>query len=275
MSWAVHAMSSASPDLTDESMEALKQSIATHGQLVPIVLWRGDVIDGRKRLACCEALGLEPVTVTLADEVDAAAHAGALNLLRTHYTPSQLAMYASHLATVTQADGRRIREERAGANLPKLPRGLTRAEAAAMVGVSHTAIRDAKRVRRDGAPELIEAVERGDLTLSAAGKIIERVPYHEQPAIAARVCSEKVGKKNMPAKVLGLAKPRMAKAKPMTDVLTRLFDELENGTRILADYLEVPLPDDVATQQDWLASLDRILPPLRRMRRRLQGGRDE
>lgn len=274
MTFAVHAMSSASPDLTDDTMTALRESIASIGQLVPIVMWRGEVIDGRKRLACCEALGIEPQTVTLGDEVDALDHAGALNLLRTHYTISQRAMYASRLATLQRGEVGQHRP-RGDAGIPGSPIIPTVKEAAAMVGVHHTSVATAKRVRRIAAPELVDAVERGDLTLDAAEKIAERVPLAEQPSIAARVCSEKVGKRNMPAKVLGLAKPRIAKAKPIAEVLTRLFDELENGTRILSDHLDAPLPD-VATQEDWAASLDRILPPLRRMRRRLmQGGRDE
>jgi len=257
-------MSSASPDLADDTMTALRESIATLGQLVPIVMWCGQVIDGRKRLACCEVLGIEPVTVTLADESNAAEHAGALNLLRTHYTPSQRATYAGRLATLKSGG-----EYRSASNLKSPALSLT--EAASMMGVSVSAALQARRVQRKAAPELVSAVERGDLTLSAAEKIADRVPIAEQPAIAARVCSEKVGKKNMPAKVLGFAKARAPKPKPVADILSRLFIQVEDCTRILADHLDAPLPD-AATQEDWLASLDRILPPLRQMRRRLQGG---
>jgi ParB-like chromosome segregation protein Spo0J len=49
------------PDLTDEEYEALKRSIAEHGQVYPILVdQNGQVIDGRHRLRACIELGLRP-----------------------------------------------------------------------------------------------------------------------------------------------------------------------------------------------------------------------
>lgn len=63
----IGAVSAASPDMSDAEMEALKESIAKLGQLEPIWVQKGVVIDGRKRLAACRALGLEPNVVTIPD----------------------------------------------------------------------------------------------------------------------------------------------------------------------------------------------------------------
>lgn len=54
--------------------EALKRDIDSTGQINPIIIWRGEVIDGRTRLAICQSLNIE-VTVseikwnTLDDEI--------------------------------------------------------------------------------------------------------------------------------------------------------------------------------------------------------------
>ena len=265
MSLAVHPMSSASPDLSDDSMTALRESIRTLGQLVPIVVWRGEVIDGRKRLACCEALGVEPITVELADDANATDQAGALNLLRTHYTVSQRAMYASKLARLPYGGASRHRDR--NSELKNVP---THDEVAAMVDVHPSLISKARQIRRDAEPDVVDAVERGEISLHAASKIAER-PRDEQSRLTRQVVAEKGGRRNIRSQALGTARPRMAKAKPAADILSRLFTAIEDNTRILADYLDAPLPD-AATQAAWAETLDRILPPLRRMRRRLQGG---
>jgi hypothetical protein len=48
------------PLYTIEQYAALKASIATDGQLVPIVLYKGRILDGRHRYRACLDLGIEP-----------------------------------------------------------------------------------------------------------------------------------------------------------------------------------------------------------------------
>jgi hypothetical protein len=49
------------PALGHSEYQALKADIKSHGLRVPIVLWRGQVIDGSHRLKACQELGIEPV----------------------------------------------------------------------------------------------------------------------------------------------------------------------------------------------------------------------
>lgn len=191
----VDAISAASPDLPAGDADALRESIAKLGQLVPIVIWQGRVIDGRKRLAACEALGLEPVTVTIPEDATATEYASALNLLRTQYTTSQRAMYASQLATLTRSTARRAAWERGAPNKVEieldrpLPGSLD--HAAEVMGVGRGAVAAAKLVRRAGEPEVVAAVERGAISVNAARKIVTKIPRAEQATAVERVIALK------------------------------------------------------------------------------------
>lgn len=259
----VAGISAASPDMADADFAALRESIRTLGQLVPIVLHRGEVIDGRKRLAACRALGIEPQTITLADEADPAENAIALNLLRQHYSPSQRAAFVSTLATLTKADASRMRHALATDNCPlQSDRPPTVAEAGAMAGVSGKAVARAKRVRRDGALEVIAAVERGDLTLHAAEAIIDSVPKGEQPAVVVRVVAENRGNRNVAtAKILG--KPPQTNRHPLlhkrrhvkaADIIERATHTLEGVALAFGD-LEGLDELDPTKRAEWADSL--------------------
>ena len=183
--------SSASPDMDSFEFEALKDSIATLGQMVPVVMCRGQVIDGRKRVAACRALGIEPVVVSMAEDREPTKMAEALNLMRTHYTPSQRAMFAASMATLRRGEvgnGRSPNEET-----------YTIAEAAASVGVATSHVHSAKSLRRDAAPEVVEAVERGHLTLHAARQIAKALPREEQAAKVQELQAEPPAKRKQGA----------------------------------------------------------------------------
>ena len=93
---AVDPISAASPDMSPAEFAALTASIKTQGQLVPIVVHDGRVIDGRKRLAACKALGIEPTVIEFVN-TDPTVIATDLNLRRTHYTASQRAMFVGKI----------------------------------------------------------------------------------------------------------------------------------------------------------------------------------
>lgn len=207
----VHPYSAASPDLDSAAMKDLTNSIRAHGQLVPILVWRGTVVDGRKRLACCEAIGIEPKIETLRDEADAARVAVDANVLRTHYTASQRAMFAATIATAAKSDGRRFADARetSSVNLSKLP--LSNEQAGSMLGVGAAYVVRAKKIKRTAAPAVVDAVNRGHLTLHAAEKIVKGVPVDDQPRVTATVVAQKTGARNATSKVINAAAPGIVK----------------------------------------------------------------
>ena len=78
------------------------------------------------------------------------------NLHRRHMTESQRSMVAAKLAKISTNE---FRGNQHTANLQEAP---TRAEAADLLNVSERSVNTAKKVERQGVPELVEAVERGD-----------------------------------------------------------------------------------------------------------------
>ena len=80
----------------------------------------------------------------------------ALNLYRTHYTASQRAMFAAKRVNATASDGPTVRED--GSCLYR-DRIVTAGDAATAAGVGRNAVQQAKRLRREAAPEVVKAVE--------------------------------------------------------------------------------------------------------------------
>jgi hypothetical protein len=117
-------------------------------------------------MAACDVLGVAPVTHDIGDDADPSQYATALNLCRTHYTPSQRAMFAARVATAT----RETRPAMRGGEIS--PPTLDAASTA--FAVDRTMVQNAKRLRREAAPEVVQAVERGDITLHKAAQVATR-----------------------------------------------------------------------------------------------------
>ena len=266
----IDTMSAASPDLPPKEATELENSISALGQLVPIVMWRGKVIDGRKRLAACTALGRDPIVAVIPDDASATEYAAALNLLRTHYTASQRAMYASRLATLGR--GRRPKSGNCQiSNGADNPEPITERAAAKLAGVDWGTIARAKRVLLRAAPEVVAAVDRGDLTLYAAEKVATLVPRAEQAVAAAKVVALKVGKRNMPARALGQARldpRRMGRAPKVDQALDGFVTQLEGVSEMLDHYTERPLPD-LEQCTAFAVRIEKAMGTLRRAHRRL------
>lgn len=63
-----HRLSKRFPPMTADEFLELKAKIATgYNKAYPIVLYEGEIIDGRHRNQACVELGVEPVTVDFAE----------------------------------------------------------------------------------------------------------------------------------------------------------------------------------------------------------------
>ena len=96
----IHELAFENPMMNDEQFQALKESIATDGQLEAILIYRGKVIDGRNRIKALKELGIEfvlyedlPNNTTLEDVRGIAMK----KELRRHETKAQLAIRAYRL----------------------------------------------------------------------------------------------------------------------------------------------------------------------------------
>ncbi len=150
--YQISEVSAASPEMSDVEFNEFMEDIRRNGQLVPIVKCGDEIIDGRKRLAACQRLGIKPQVLDVSADQDPVARAYSLNILRTQYPPSQRAMFAAKRATATRGEGPRRRAIKPNGSDTSRCRNSdilkTASEAAREVGVSRWVVQDAKALRR-------------------------------------------------------------------------------------------------------------------------------
>jgi N6-adenosine-specific RNA methylase IME4 len=163
--YPLHPAAALFPVLAGAELEALAADIAEHGLLNPIVLEAGMVLDGRNRQTACRVAGAEPRFEQWVDPgCGPAAWVISQNLYRRHLNESQRAMIADRVATLPPGAN-----QHSSIGLPS----MTQAAAAAMLNVSVASVKRARRVREHGAPQLVAAVERGALAVSAAAELAD------------------------------------------------------------------------------------------------------
>ena len=94
----IHPVAYLLPEKKPAEQARLVADIKLHGQLVPILRWRGQIIDGRHRLAACVEAGVEPWFQDLDDNENPGEVMLAMIALQRHLTASQLAAIAAELS---------------------------------------------------------------------------------------------------------------------------------------------------------------------------------
>jgi hypothetical protein len=203
VTYPVHPAATLFPMMDAEALQALADDIREHGQREPVILYRGEVLDGRNRLRACELAAVEPrfVTRTDAEVGDPIAFVLSLNKHRRHMEPPQLATlsvkvsaaYAAEAAermratlrvgTVTPASNGPLL---AGATQDNNARSLVQAAKQVGAGINATATMAA--VLRD-APEVFAAVDSGLITTVTDAKRIAAMPEAQRAEVLVRVAA--------------------------------------------------------------------------------------
>lgn len=202
------------PLMSERELHELADDIQTHGQRTPIILIGGAILDGRNRHRACQIAGVEPrfAYANTAEIGDPFVYVASLNLHRRHLSESQRAVVGArmkeHFAALAKERMLAGKSADPSANLRE---GTAKAseEAAALVNVSPRSVENASRVLERGAPELVAAVERGDVAVSAAAEVA-RLPVETQRAAVAGGTVSKLAKDQREAR----------KAKPVEDEST-------------------------------------------------------
>jgi hypothetical protein len=58
--YPLHEICTDYDDLTADELVKLRDSLRAHGLIVPIVIWREQIVDGRHRARLCEEIGIKP-----------------------------------------------------------------------------------------------------------------------------------------------------------------------------------------------------------------------
>jgi ParB-like chromosome segregation protein Spo0J len=178
-----HPIADVWPMMDEDKLKELAEDIAKNGQLVPVWLYEGKILDGRNRWAACNIAGVEPKTKEYTGD-EPTAFAVSLNDRRRHMGKSALAAVAAELEPHFAEDAKRRQAEQAKRNqpqaqkvekLPPIEKAKAREEAAKSVGVNDRYVQDAKKVKTE-APEVFERLKAGKITLQDAKREVAKKP---------------------------------------------------------------------------------------------------
>ncbi len=185
----VHPAAHLFPMLPDAALADLAADIAANGLREPIVLWEGQVIDGRNRMTACQRAGVPPTFTTLLHCPDPVAYVLSANLHRRHLTESQRSVLAARVKPMQAEQARArmmagVKTSDPSPNLGEGSDGRSAAEVAQMFNVGRGTVETAAKLLRQGVPELVTAVERGEVAVSAAAAV-STLPAEEQREVVA------------------------------------------------------------------------------------------
>ena len=197
-----HEFAEIFPMMSEEALSSLAADIKANGLREPVRLFEGRILDGRNRFLACRRAGVPATFEEFRGDRDAALRfVISLNLERRHLDESQRAMAGARIKPMFE----RMAEERlsasggdrksGSANLREpieAPRKSSD-DAARAVNVSPRAVESAAKVLREGAPELVHAVERGSIAVSTAAAIAE-APREQQKIVVTLTPKEIVQK---------------------------------------------------------------------------------
>jgi ParB-like chromosome segregation protein Spo0J len=177
------------PMIEGKAWEDFKQDIRTNGFQQDITLYRGQILDGRNRYkAAIELKMLDDLGVCEFDEdsdIDPYQWVISRNLHRRHLTESQRASVAAKLVNTTRGGDRKSDEIKG-----QICTSIGIDKAAEMLQVSPRSVKSAKAVLEHGSPELIAAVERGEVAVSRAATVAKTTPKEKQVEVAKKKTSK-------------------------------------------------------------------------------------
>ena len=160
--------------MDEAALAELAADIKAESQREPIYLWRDQIIDGRNRFAACKLAGVEPVFKKIdfpGGEAEALAYVVSRNLKRRHLTVAQRAVIAAKVATLKRGGDKSVNQH-ANWQSSKSSNGVSQEKAADMLNVSRASVQAAKAVLDRGGPELVAAVESGEIGLHKAAETV-------------------------------------------------------------------------------------------------------
>lgn len=170
-----HTLCSSFPPMSDEDFNSLVQDIRENGQIDPIIMLDGCVLDGWHRFQACAELNINPKTKEFSGD-DPASFVLSKNLHRRHMEPSQRAVAVTKCRE-WQPQGR-----------PSNKRGNVTpfssvAEMAKEANVSEKTIKDARVAIKSGQADDVLA---GKISVSKAADIARGKPQQKETKAPAR-----------------------------------------------------------------------------------------
>jgi phage N-6-adenine-methyltransferase len=203
-----HPVADIFPLMQGREFDDLVSDVRANGLRQPIITHENQIIDGRNRYRACIEAEVEPWFEEWDGNGDLTAFVVSLNIHRRHLDESQRAMVAAKLASM-----------RLGGN--QHSEGMPIGRASELLNVGSRNVARAREVIDRGEPELVQAVERGDVAVSTAAEIaalpatiqkeaVERIEAGQKPAQVKRdlspLMSSESDQWNTPKAVVELVK---------------------------------------------------------------------
>jgi hypothetical protein len=159
-----HPLAALFPELLPEELAQLARDIKERGQLEPIVLYKGLILDGRNRYKACQLVGVNPRIEEFNAQISERSPEEFVlsrNLRRRHLSVGQKAAVA--LEWSEQIELSAAPEKNKGRGRPKgtLPEGAKR------IGIDERRVFEVRRIR-DTLPSLYHEVKAGKRSLNSA-----------------------------------------------------------------------------------------------------------
>jgi ParB-like chromosome segregation protein Spo0J len=207
------------PKLTGFALNELAADIKERGLIEPIVLFHGQVLDGKNRLAACQIAGVKPRFVQWDGAGSPIEWVISTNLIRRHLTPSQRAAIAHDLLPLLEAEAKQ-RQQRSRGRGKKVAKEFATfsengkaSEVAARVARSNPRyVETIKRLAQE-APELVPKIRSGQLSVPIATRL-SRLEPPERTKILDRTEGEEINSRRlqeMTRKVLNESRHQSAK----------------------------------------------------------------
>jgi hypothetical protein len=171
-----------------ENFEDIMTSIKEQGQLDPITLYEGKILDGVQRYRICGLYGIETRFET-PEITDPLAYVLAKNKHRRHATKGQIAMAVAKMAKLPRGgNGSNQYEQKSKCDVTSHLQNVNQLAKAA--GISTKEIGRAKHIHAKGSPEVIEAVQTGKICADI-GSRIAKLPKEAQAEAVQKAKTKK------------------------------------------------------------------------------------
>jgi ParB-like chromosome segregation protein Spo0J len=184
-----HEYANLFPMMPEPDLMRLAEDIKENGLSDSIITYNGEILDGRNRHKACEINNITP-TFKEYDGDDPLGFVVSHNLHRRHLTESQRAMVAAKWAKLKHGGDRKSDDIKSPIGDLNQSETKTRDEAAKLLNVGTSSIDRAKKVIKE-APELVDKIEAGEMSVNAAYVTTKRPAITEEPD-AKRIRKSKV-----------------------------------------------------------------------------------
>jgi hypothetical protein len=160
------------PLMEGPEFQTLVEDIRANGLRERIWTQEGQILDGRNRYRACLEADVKPDFREWKGPGDPIAFVISMNMHRRHLNESQRAMVADKVA--------QLRKGQKKADAPIGASDATQVEAAKLVNVSRRSVQRAHKLRKDGAPQTVEAAENGSLSLHGGLALAKERPEEQE-----------------------------------------------------------------------------------------------